>query len=523
MNELLIQIYCYLHGIWRYRWSALFITWLVALGGWLYVFILPNQYSANAVVYIDTTSVMKPLLKGLAPETDAQEELAVMSRVLLSRDNLLSVIRETDMDLEINTPEERGLLVEELARTINLKGGSSRRKWDTGADIYEISYQSDSAERVYRVVTSLLNTMIEDTLNSSRTDTVTAQKFLDSQISEHERRLSIAEQKLAEFKKSNVGYMPDEKGSYYARLQRAQDSVEATRSEMRLAEQRYLELSKQLKGEEPLLDSDSYQSADAIKLRQYQDQLNTLLNLYTEQHPDVLALRSAITDLQDKQDNGRKETASGSTGDVIEFNPVYQQLKVERSKALIDFGTLKIKYAEQQGYVEKLKESIDIIPEVEASLARLNRDYEVTRERYLDLVERRESARLAQEAGQSASDVTFRVIEPPVVPLRPSGPRRFLLLTAALAVAIGAGLGWGFLRYLMQPTFTSLRQAGEKLGLPVLGSVSLYLTPAHRRKRRFQLASFLLITALLLFVSGGVLWYRDLGTIIITTLISSLY
>ena len=139
MNEQLIQIYGYLHGMWRYRWSALLVTWLLALGAWIYVFMLPNQYSAKAVVYIDTTSVITPLLKGLAPETDTQNELAVMSRVLLSRANLLTVIRETDMDLEINSPEERELLVEELARTIKLKGGERNSRRGSDADIYEIS------------------------------------------------------------------------------------------------------------------------------------------------------------------------------------------------------------------------------------------------------------------------------------------------------------------------------------------------------------------------------------------------
>ncbi len=182
MNEQLTQIYGYLHGMWLYRWSALLITWVVAVLASLIVFSLPSQYSAEAVVYIDTTSVMKPLLKGLAPETDTHDELAVMSRVLLSRDNLYSVIRETDMDLEIDTPYEKELLVEKLAGDIVLTGGGSGKKWEKRSNIYEISYQSTSAKRSYQVVSNLLNTMIENTLSSTRTDTVTAQKFLDIQI-----------------------------------------------------------------------------------------------------------------------------------------------------------------------------------------------------------------------------------------------------------------------------------------------------------------------------------------------------
>ena len=504
MNEQLTQVYGYLHGMWRYRWTALLIAWGVALSGWLYVIALPSQYSANAVVYIDTSSVMKPLLKGLAPETDSYDEIRIMSRVLLSRDNLLSVMRATDMDLEANTPEDREIIVEGLANAIEVKGGGTGKKWEPKSNIYEISYQGSSADRVYKVVSNLLNTMIEGTLNSTRTDTVTAQRFLDTQIAEHEQRLSIAEQQLAEFKKANVGFMPDEKGGYYARLQRAQDAMESTRSALRLAERRYAELSKQLKGEKPLLDSESYESASIVKLRRYQEQLNTLLSQFTEEHPDVQAIRSAMADLKANKDTGKDEVSVGS--EVTEFNPVYQQMRVELSKAGVEVETLKIQLAEQEGNVKKLESSIDVIPEVEARLSKLNRDYEITRERYLNLVERRESARLGQSAGQSSSDVTFRIIEPPIVPTRPSGPQRLLLLTGVLATALGAGLGWSFLNYLLQPTFIDLQQVRLRTGLPVLGSVSLYLSPEHRKKRQMQLASFLSATFLLICVYGGTVY-----------------
>ncbi|NOZ36834.1 MAG: chain-length determining protein [Gammaproteobacteria bacterium] len=513
MNEQLTQIYGYLHGMWRYRWSALVVSWLVAIIGWPLVFSMPDQFSAKAVVYIDTSSVLKPLLKGLAPETDTSDELQVMARVLLSRDNLMSVVRETDMDLEAETSAEREEIVERLAGEISIKGGGTKKKWETKSNIYEISYQSNSANRAYQVVSNLLNTMIEDTLNSTRTDTVSAQKFLDSQIAVYEERLTLAEQKLAQFKKENVGFMPDERGGYYMRLQRAQDSVEATTSALRLAERRYSELNRQLKGENPILSSSGYLSANAKKIKEYQMQLDFLLNSYTDRHPDVRALRAIIEELQAAPETG--EMVSGDISDddsSNEFNPVYQEVKVELSKASVDVETLKIQLKEQNAYVKKLRSSIDVIPEVEANLAKLNRGYEVTRERYLDLVERRESAQLAQNAGQSASDITFRVIEPPIVPYQPSGPNRMLFLSVVLLVALMAGLAWSFLRFTLQPTFIDLTQISNATGLPVLGSVSLYLSPEHKRRRRMQLSSFVTATLLLVVVFGAVFILRDSGT-----------
>jgi len=514
MNEQLTQIYGYLHGMWSYRWSALVIAWVVVIIGWPLVFSLPDQFSAKTVVYIDTSSALKPLLKGLASDTDTRDELRVMSRVLLSRESLLSVMRETDMDIEADSEQERESMVGQLAGSIVLKGGSGERGLEAKSNIYEISYQSTSADRAYKVVSSLLNTMIENTLNETRTDTVAAQKFLDIQIDEYEQRLSAEEAQLAEFKKVNVGLMPSEKGGYYVRLQRAQDAQESAISKMRLAERRHTELKRQLSGESPILNSESYQSSRELKISQHQRQLDALLNQYTEQHPDVRALSIIIEELKSREtDVVTEESGSSGTGEISEFNPVYQQMKGELSKARVEIETLKIHLAEQEGKVSKLKSFVDVIPEVEAKLAKLNRGYEVTRKRYLRLVERRESAQLAQKAGQSASDVTFRVIEPPIVPFKPSGPKRTLLLTVVLLVSMGAGLAWSFVRFLLQPTFFELRQLESITGFPVLGSVGLYLSPEHIKRRRLQLTSFLSVAFLLVLVFGVVLWYRYSGTV----------
>jgi len=521
MNEQLTQLYGYLYGMWRYRWSALFIAWLVALTGWVVVLSLPNQYSTRAVVYADTSSVMKPLLKGLAPETNANDELDVMKRVLLSRGNLLSVIRETDMDLSVTTPKQKEDLVRSLAAAINVKGGSSRKSRGHRSDMYEISYTSTSAQQVYQVVSSLLNTMIEDTLNSTRTDTITAQKFLNRQLAEYARRLNLDEQKLAMFKKANVGFMPDEKGGYYNRLQSAQDTVEKTRSSIKLARQRYLELKKQINGESPMLDSNAYQSSYFAKLKKYESRLADLRDQYTDQHPDVVALKAKIAELKANKNKPQTDSADDSASEA-EFNPVYQEIKIALSKASVELQILKTQLNDQQSYVNKLKGSIDLIPEVEAKLAKLTRNYEITKQRYSKLAERLESAKLAQSAGQSTSDVSFRVIEPPVVPIEPSGPKRLLLLVVVLLLALATGLGWSLLRFILQPTFFDLKQVSEKTGLPLLGTVRLYLSAEHRRRRRFQLLSFLSATILLIVACAGVLIYRHQGTELASMLLENM-
>ncbi len=519
MREQLILIYSYLHGMWRYRWSALFISCVIACIGWMVIYAMPNFYSARAIMQVDTKSVMKPLLEGLAVDSEVEANLNLMTRVLLSRKNLEDVVRQTDMNLEAYDDAAMNRLVLNLAGSIVLTTDKRERgRRNKSNNIYELSYEGKSPELVYQIVSKLLNTLIENTLDSARTDTDAAQKFLERQIDEYENRLTTAEQKLAKFKQENVGFMPDERGGYYSRLQREQSELDDANSALRLERRRHAEMLKQLAGETPLLGNSGYDAPKTIKLRRYREQLEELLTRYQEQHPDVLALKATIANVVASDDVSEEINIRG--GNNAEFNPVYQELKAEVHRARVEIETLKIKVLEKMESVEMLKKSVDVLPGVEAELAKLNRDYDITRDRYLSLVTRRESARMAQEVGLSGSNIKFRIIDPPRVPLGPVGPNRPLLLSMVFLAAIAAGLGWGFLRYLLQPTFIDSNQLRDKIGLPILGSVGLHLTEQHKKQRRFQLASVLMVFLLMVISYGGVLMYHEPGSRLISAIVS---
>ena len=513
MHEQINELFGYLHGLWRYRWSGLLIAWLVAIAGWCYVYSLPNQYNARAVVNIDTSSIMKPLLKGLAVETDQNEELAIMTRVLLSRDNLLTVIRETDMDLGADTPAEKERLVMGLAKSIYLSAPGKGRFGSSASQIFEIGYESTSPELAYKVVSTLLNQLIEKTLNSDRTGTVMAQEFLDKEIKVYEQRLSKAESRLADFKTKNAGFMPDEKGGYYARIRKAEEDVEQTKSSLALAQQSYSQLRRQLSGQEPVLGD---ARASASTLRKYREQLNDLLTQYTEDHPDVQALRARIAEVKARTKNQDDSMVGGSD------DYVYQELKFQLSQQRIEVGKQQLLLAERQQKLKKLKESVDTIPQIEAELTRLNRDYEITRERYLSLVERKESAHLAQKVEQNSSEINFQVVDAPVVPVLPSGPNRLLLLSAVLAASLGAGVAWSLLMLLLFPTFVDTKQLRKLIDLPVLGSIGLQMTDEQQKLRLVRLRTYLLAITMLIVSFGSVLFYQEQGSMLVRSVISDI-
>jgi len=133
----------------------------------------------------------------------------------------------------------------------------------------------------------------------------------------------------------------------------------------------------------------------------------------------------------------------------------------------------------------------------------LNRDYEVNRQQHDQLLTRRESARLSQEAEQSKQDIRFKIIDPPQVPLKPSGPKRLLLMTMVLGAGLGAGIGLAFLIAQLWPTFDSRRALLRATPMPVFGSVGLVRSPAAQRRERWQMGVYVALLGLLLLSYAG--------------------
>src|SRR5262245_5216867 len=121
MQDLIDLTLSYLKASWRYRWVAAAIAWAVALGGWLFVSLIPDRYVAFARVYVDTQTVLRPLLSGLAVQPDIAQTVALMSRTLITRPNLEKLVQMSGMDAKITSSEERERLIANLRREIAIR------------------------------------------------------------------------------------------------------------------------------------------------------------------------------------------------------------------------------------------------------------------------------------------------------------------------------------------------------------------------------------------------------------------
>jgi len=490
------------------------LAWVLAIIGWAVVFKLPDQYVSTARVYIDSDSLLKPLLKGITVESaDFRQQLGAMTSQLLSRPNLEKLMRMTDLDINVKNDAQKEEIIDDLEKNITLSAVQTQR--NELPNIYEISNKNTNAKTAKNVVQSLLNIFLETAIGQNREDTGVVQVFLEDQIKEYEARLESAENRLVEFKRKNMGVLPSQGVGIFQRLQTATNELSQIDLELLEATHKRDEISRQIQiltttGQSSIPSTIPHQlSPEEQRISTLQQKLDELQIKYTQDHPAVRETKQTLDALLKQQAQNRKK--ANSEDNLSSSNPIYQQLKISLSDVNAQIAGMTVRKNAYQERLKQLHNDVATLPEVEAELQRLDRDYEVNKQQYNELVKRRESAKLAEHVGESGENVKFRVIDPPRTPVTPVGPNRPMYSSAVLLLAIGVGLGLAFIFSQFRPVFHDRREVQEFIQLPVFGVVSRVWTQDLLVKRKVQFAAFILIGVVLVFFYGGVVYMNLKG------------
>jgi polysaccharide chain length determinant protein (PEP-CTERM system associated) len=514
MQEVVRLALFYLSGIWRYRWFVLVVAAIASPIGWAYVASLPDTYRSSARVFVDTDSVLTPLLSGLTINTNEAQRVRMMTNRLFGRENMEKLARMTDMDLRATTPDEMDALVNSLRRRIDLSGG--------GGNVYRISFQDQSPELAKRVVQSMLTIFVESNLGSSREDQDSAERFLQREIKDYERRLIDAERKLKDFKMRNLDVL-SEKGSYYQRLRQAKEQLINAQDELALAESRRDEMVIQLDYMEsdaaslPYFETWLQEEAKTVtspiddKITKMEAQIDDLLIRYTERHPEIIAMRRALARLVQERNTERDAYVDEQRNNEVAMvqslaeSPVYQEMKLRLASAETDVAVQETRVASLRDKIETFQAAVDEVLQIEAEQKQLNRDYDILRDNHQTLLQRLEKARLTREVETRVDTVRVRTLDPPRVPKKPSGPDRIGMSSQVFGGSLVAGLGVAFLLAQLRPVFFDRRQLTEVTGVPVLGSINLITVPKQRLRSRLADLAFTLGVLLLVGSYAAVL------------------
>ncbi len=517
MPDIRAEILILILAAWRRRWLALGLCWGFCAAGWAAVHMMPDRYEAEARIYLDTDTMLGPLLRNLAVENDLQRRVQIMQHTLLSRPNLHQVMVATDMILEVKTAADEEARYAKLEKNTHITA--------QGPNLFGITYTDANPVRARDVVQALITVLVESNTGQNRAEMEKARSFIEKQIAAYEEQLRATEAKMADFKAKHMDELVSNSADFTGRLEAARQAKEAVQTTLVESRGKLAQVDAQLRSIPQFLDVESAPQVvfagprDSLQLHiaQAQSDLAALKLRYTDRHPDVMAAQKVLDELkaQAAAAEQNKSTATPYSGRSKLSNPVYEQLMLRRLDAeqAVELAHTRVEQAEAEE--KRLIALADSAPKVEAQYADLTREYGVQKKDFEELLARRESARISEAVENTSNKIQFRIVEPPTIPATPAGPNRPLFTAVVLIGSIALSLGILILLHRIQQPVASENELTDRFDFPVIGMVSLLssanLRAARRRHaRRFALAALSLLAAFagVLALSSGKLLPR---------------
>ena len=510
MDDLIRQAMVALRGMWQRRWIGLAAAWIVAIAGTIAVLRIPDKYEASARIYVDTQSVLKPLLAGIAIQPNIDQQVMILSRTLISRPNIEKLVRMADLDLGTKSKREQEAMIDELMKTLVIQ--------TTGRDnLYTLSYRAPEPERAKRVVQSLVSIFVESSLGGKRKDSDSAKKFIDDQIKNYEKKLEEAEGRLKEFKLRNITLATADGKDYYGRVGEISTQLNQARLELREAENSRDALKRQILGEEPVLLPEQGPSEPASgisvpeidgRIEALKKNLDTVLLRYTDQHPDVLATKRVIADLEEQRRQilaaRAKAVKPGARAPAsINSNP---GLPAAQGVAGRIGGNRRVA-AHAGGRVrDALRQAQGVRQARAADRGRVRTAQPGLRHQQEELRKPRSPPRIRRDRWRHGGVRRRRGLPPHRSSTGIAAAGRSESLDPAAARVVGRarrGFFASFVASQVWPTFLDARSLRDTTGVPVLGSVSMMVSDALKRKERRGLVGFVGGTVALLGSFGA--------------------
>ncbi len=488
----------------RYRkWlliiPMLTLTFVTAFGSRF----LTDIFRAQTTILVSEGDVPSDIVKTTVSDS-IQERVATIREQVLSESLLLNVIRSYGLyPTMANRPTEE--LIAVMRANVQVE--------QHGKNAFTISFTGTDPMVVQAVTNRLAQLFIDETVGDRVRSSKTTSEFLQQQLAELKTQLDAAEKKVADFKSSHIGTLPEEMDSNQSNLDRLHRDLTSINEQITAAEDRKVLLETQMAKLQGELFSSG--SGDMVTLEQQieslEAQLNQALQTLTPEHPDVKALKAKIAQL--KAQVGTQVTVGGHSYRVNAVNrALYEQLQATTRT----INGLYAQRASIQGQIGGLNARVNLSPQVQQELSALTRDYDKLREAYQDLQKKHLEAQQAAELEAQQKGRQFKIIDPARFPEKPYKPNRPQLVGLAMVIGLFLGLLAIFITEHMDHSFRDDDELSRFTGKPVLTTIPRFSLKSdeERRARLFRLGlaagaalGFLLLLFLILRFGFGVkLW-----------------
>jgi polysaccharide chain length determinant protein (PEP-CTERM system associated) len=467
----------------RTYWWILPLTVLVCGSlGLVTALLLPKRFTSQTMVLVEQPSVGPDYVKPVITE-DLGHRLASMKEQILSRTRLQPIIEKFDL-----YPADRSRLhiedlVEKLRTAVDIKpleptpGTQSRQ-----LPGFYVSVTYKDALTAQRICTEITSMFLEQNARERKQQANQTTNFLSRQLEEAKKGLDNQDEKLAGFKRQYLGSLPEEEQSNLNILSGMNSQLEANTQALSRAHQDKAFNESLLNQEEATWKtSQTGQNPETAEqqLTILQDQLTSLQARYTQEHPDIIKLKSQIEELKKRLNAAPKSniSAEGTTSAATREPPQIQQLRAKLRQDEISIADLTRRQGQIQQQIQLLQARVQASPMVEQQFKELTRNYQTAQDFYNDLLKKWQNAGVAGDLESQQQSEQFRVYDPPSLPDKPSFPKKTYFAGGGLAGGLALGLGILYWIAIGDKSMHTEKDVEVCLKLPVLALVPM-LEPA---------------------------------------------
>ena len=514
-NSIQQTIYPYIQLIIRRKWIIIFGALPVLIAGLLYCLLTPLTYKASTLIVMVPQKVPESYVRSTVTGHNEERVRGILQEIV-SRTNLEKMIKKFDLYPKLRKKLPMESVVEIMRENIHIENPREARK-----NAFTLSFEGGDPRVITKVTNALANMFIEQNLKLRETQSQNTAQFLANQLDKIYVELKKREEALKRYKLTHMGELPEQYKSNLATLNSLQMRLQDIQENIRRAQDRKLLLQQQLADQRAALNmmqSHSVDKSDETDLRggmslaELKRRLKILQSRYTDQHPDIVALKKAIAEQEKLQQLRGRGNSYSRQQPILTGNPAIDALKLQIRSTDLEINDLKRAKQKVESEIMVYQRRIENTPRREQELVDLTRDYENLKQTYDDLLQKKLQAEQAAALERRQQGEQFKIIDPARIPEKPIRPNLQKMIPLIILLALCFSFGLAFLVDMMSNKIFDPDEIRKMYGLEILACIPVLLSDEEIRKRRKKIAllvltatagyGFVFFLAALLYIHG---------------------
>jgi len=471
----------------RRKWQIILPFLFVASSIAVYSYILPNRYRSETLILVVPQRVPESYVRSTVT-SPIEDRLRSISDQILSRSRLEHIITEFGLYLELRETLPMEEVVAAMRRDVTV--GTVR------GDSFRVAYMAGDPHVAMKVTARLASMFIDENLRDREVQAEGTNKFLEVQLESARERLVSHERRLEEYRRLYATELPEQLQanvqlivSQRQQLQVLTESINRDRDSRLVIEKA---LADTMAGDttvvEPSGGTSTEESSPLARLADERAKLRELQTRFTADHPDVLAARRHIAELEDEV--ARSVASSPTSADAIPVGgdasrrlrmKQYQTelAAIDRRIAAKDRDLMKVRET-----IDEYQRRVDAAPKRESEMTELMRDYKTLNDVYVSLLGKKEDSKLAANLERAHAGEQFKILDPARVPEKPFSPNRLQMNFFGIVLGLVLGIGLATFLEFRDSSLRSEDEVVRLFALPVLAALPVMRTVIDQQRAR---------------------------------------